>query len=85
MEEVKGKLISGITIKLKTQDVNPNLMDVLEEHMNSTDEDRHPLSFEVFDPEINRTIKLASNKTIPLNRALTSKLESMEIEFTIER
>ena len=85
LEEVKGKLISGITIKLKTQDVNPNLMDVLEEHMNSTDEDRHPLSFEVFDPEINRTIKLASNKTIPLNRALTSKLESMEIEFTIER
>ena len=85
LEDVKGQLLSGITIKLDTSNINPMLMDVLDEHIASSAEDRRPLSFTVFDPEINRTVKLASNRSIPLNRDLTTKLESMDIEFTIER
>ena len=85
LQDVKGQLLSGITIKLNTQMVNENLMNVLEEHIASSNENRHSLSFMIYDPEINRSIKLSSTKTIPLNRELTSKLESMDIEFTIER
>ena len=85
LEDVKGQLLSGITIKLDTSNINPMLMDVLDEHIASSAEDRRPLSFTVFDPEINRTVKLASNRSIPLNRDLTTKLESMDIDFTIER
>ena len=85
LQDVKGQLLSGITIKLNTQMVNDNLMDVLEEHIASSTDNHHPLSFIVFDPEINRSIKLSSTKTIPLNRELTTKLESMDIEFIVER
>ncbi|MBR5331678.1 MAG: DNA polymerase III subunit alpha [Muribaculaceae bacterium] len=85
LQDVKGQLLSGITINLNTQNINPNLMDVLDEHIASSNEDRRPLSFTIFDPEINRTIKLASSRSIPLNRELTTKLESMDIEFTIDR
>ncbi len=85
LQDVKGQLLSGITIKLNTQMVNENLMNVLDEHINSSTENRHSLTFIIYDPEINRSIKLASTKTIPLNRELTTKLESMDIEFIVER
>ena len=85
LEEVKGKLCSGITIKLNTQMITPNMMAVLNEHMASTTEDHRSLSFIIYDPEINRSVKLASNKTIPLNKELINILESMDVEFIVER
>ena len=60
-------------------------MDLLSEHINSTAENRKSLSFIIYDPEINRSIKLTSAHTIPLNRDLVNMLESMDIEFTIDK
>ncbi len=85
LQEVKGKLLSGITIKLNDQMITPNLMDVLSEHMKSTTENHQSLSFIVYNPEINRSIKLTSPLTIPLNRDLVRKLESMDIEFSFDK
>lgn len=85
LQDVKGQWLSGITIKLNSQAINPNLIEILSDHMNSTNENHRSLSFMVYDPEINRSIKLTSPQTIPLNRELITKLESMDIEFTIER
>lgn len=85
LEEVKGTLLSGITIKLNTHEINPNFMDLLSEHIKSTKENHRSLSFIVYDPEINRSVKLSSPHTIPLNRDLVTMLESMNIEFTIEK
>ena len=85
LEEVKGTLLSGITIKLNTHEINPNFMDLLSEHIKSTTENHRSLSFIVYDPEINRSVKLSSPHTIPLNRDLVTMLESMNIEFTIEK
>ena len=85
LQDVKGQLLSGITIKLNKEMINTNLMDILSEHIKSTTEDHRALSFMIYDPEINRSIKLASALTIPLNRNLVNILESMGIEFTVER
>lgn len=65
--------------------ITPNMMAVLNEHMASTTEDHRSLSFIIYDPEINRSVKLASNKTIPLNKELINILESMDVEFIVER
>lgn len=85
LQDIKGEWLSGITIQLNTQDISSNLIDVLNDHINSTTENHRSLSFIMYDPEINRSIKLLSKKTIPLNRELVTKLESMNIEFSIER
>ena len=85
MQDVKGQLLSGITINLNKEAINPNLMELLSEHIKSTTEDHRALSFNIYDPEINRSVKLASALTIPLNRNLINLLDSMEINFTIER
>lgn len=85
LQDAKGQLMSGITIKLNTQMVKPNFMDLLSEHIKSTTEDHRSLSFVVYDPEINRSVKLDSPHTIPLNRDLVSLLESLDVEFSIEK
>ena len=85
LQDVKGQLLSGITINLNKEAINPNLMELLSEHIKSTTEDHRALSFNIYDPEINRSVKLASALTIPLNRNLINLLDSMEINFTIER
>lgn len=85
LQDAKGQLMSGITIKLNTQMVKPNFMDLLSEHIKSTTEDHRSLSFVVYDPEINRSVKLDSPHTIPLNRDLVSLLESLDVEFSINK
>ena len=85
LQDIKGQWLSGINIKLNAQLISSNFMDLLSEHINSTAENRKSLSFIIYDPEINRSIKLTSAHTIPLNRDLVNMLESMDIEFTIDK
>lgn len=84
LQDVKGQLINGITIKLRKDQINQTVHDILNEHIKSTTEGRGALNFNIFDPEINRTVKLSSSIKIPLNRELVEKLDSMSIEYTIE-
>lgn len=85
LQDVKGQLINGITIKLRKDQINQTVHDILNEHIKSTTEGRGVLNFNIFDPEINRTVKLSSSIKIPLNRELVEKLDSMSIEYTIEK
>jgi hypothetical protein len=38
----------------------------------------------IFDPEINRSIKLTAAKRIPINRNLINLLKDMDIDFSVE-
>ncbi len=85
LEDVKGKLLHGITIKLNKDDINETVHSLLNGHINSSVEELGGLNFHIFDPSINRSINLTSGIKIPLNRELVNMLEEMELEYTIEK
>ena len=83
LEQSKGKLIEGITISLNANELNENLHGVLNEFIKSSAENRINLFFRIKDPELNRSLKLASGVKIPVSRHLISTLEDMETEFEV--
>lgn len=83
LNEVKGKLIRNITIDLPKDKISLHIHDLLSDMVNSETTDRGELAFRVFDPSINRTLKLRSGVRIPINRALVEALNDEEIQFNI--
>lgn len=83
LEEVKGSLIQNITINLTREMVNSTIHGIIQEAIKSTTENRGHLYFKIFDPGINRSIKLASGIKIPINRKLVEDLSDLNIEFKI--
>jgi DNA polymerase-3 subunit alpha len=85
LEEIKGTVISGITIKVTKDILNDTFNSMLREHINSTNSDLGTLNFSIFDPEINRSIYMRSAVRIPVNRTLINMLNDMNIEYDVER
>lgn len=85
LSELKGQLVSGITIHVAADKLNEALHGVLVEHARSASTEMGNLRFRVTDPATNRHVNLDTSVRIPVNKELVEKLENLEVEFTVER
>lgn len=87
LDDVKGHLIKGITIKTAVDQINSELKDLLLSSaiQNGDDKPGGTLSFRVYDPSINREITLSSGIKIPVERNFIENLRRINnVEFTVE-
>lgn len=86
LEDIKGKLVSGITLSLNADNINEAFHSMIKTFIASQD-DGSPvdLNFHIHDSSLNRTVKLSSNKKIPVSRKLLNSLEDMNIDFEVSR
>ncbi len=83
LEQQKGKLVSGITLNLDTEQINENLHGVLNDIMKSSTDNRTPLYLRIHDHELNRSIRLSTAVKMPVTRHSLTTLEEMAIDFDI--
>lgn len=81
LNEVKGQMLSGISLDLEPEEVNDRLNGVLQEILKSSGENHGNLTVRIFDKTSNKYIKLTSGFKIPLTRELTKKLDSLEVKY----
>jgi DNA polymerase-3 subunit alpha len=84
LSELKGKLIRGITISMTPDVARFEVLDLIKDQINSSKDDLGSLYLRIFDPELNRSIKLTAAKRIPINRNLINLLNNLELEFTVD-
>lgn len=85
LEDLRGKMLSGVRIKASVGDLNETLIQVLQDLQSVADGHRGSVTFDVYDPEFNRTIKLNSSIRLPLNRHLVRTLNEQELEYDFIR
>ena len=81
LDEVKGKLLSNLTIQVpedRFADLSP-----LKETMTESTENRCNLNFCIFTNDRKHYVDMRSQYKIPINKQVLKKLESMEMEFSI--
>ncbi len=83
LEQQKGKLVSGITLNLDTEQINENLHGVLNDIMKSSTDNRTPLYLRIHDHDLNRSISLSTAVKMPVTRHSLTTLEEMAIDFDI--
>ena len=83
LEQQKGKLVSGITLNLDTEQINENLHGVLNDIMKSSTDNRTPLYLRIHDHELNSSIRLSTAVKMPVTRHSLTTLEEMAIDFDI--
>ncbi|MDE6628014.1 MAG: DNA polymerase III subunit alpha, partial [Muribaculaceae bacterium] len=84
LADVKGKLVTGVTIDLSPEDIKSDLPSLLSEHAASSTEARGSMSFRVYDPVAMRYLKLTSSLGFPLDRNLVDLLTDLDIAHTFE-
>ncbi|MCM1452442.1 MAG: DNA polymerase III subunit alpha [Clostridium sp.] len=85
LEDYKGRLVGGITVNARIDQVNDALKNILIDHKNSSKKSLGSLNLRIFDPAINRTVNLRSSQLIPVNRDLVDILEKLEIDFSVDK
>ncbi len=85
LNEVKGKLINAVTIKVTQNDINDTLQKLLQEQITRSSENRGTLKFEIYNPEINRSVTLRSGIPIPIDRTLIKVLDDLELEYEFSK
>ncbi|MCM1032925.1 MAG: DNA polymerase III subunit alpha [Odoribacter sp.] len=89
IDEYKGKMCRGITVSVTVDDCNEELLMDLTEPAGegkSNDETLElPLTVNVYDPEIDRSVHLQASRNIKVNRNRLRRLREKEINFKIER
>ncbi|MCM1293805.1 MAG: DNA polymerase III subunit alpha [Bacteroides sp.] len=87
LNEIKGQVVKGITIHIDADTLSDTLQGVLLEQINNAaaDSNKGTLSFDVYDPQTSRHVRLETSMTIPLEKDLIDKLENLEVNFSIER
>ena len=83
LQELKGQLINSITLHLSKEEVTETLHKLISEHITSSTENRGTLSFRIYDPEINRSIRMTSGHKIPIDKKLIEMLKDMDIEYHV--
>ncbi len=85
LDDIKGKLIKGITIKLATDSLNPQLQSLLKEKSEKNENATGVLNFRLFEPKLNRSITATSSRRIAIDRKLIESLKQFDgVEFNIE-
>ncbi len=85
LEDVRGKLINSIIIKLDTSTANDTIASMLADYV-AADGDGSPrgsLNIRIFDLELRRAVTMTSKKQITINRSLVDMLNEENIEFKI--
>ena len=84
LNQMKGQVINSITIDLPREKLTDNLCALLSEHASTGDErEKGTLYVNVYDPSINRSVRLAAGRKLPVNRRLVEMLEGENINFTV--
>ncbi|MDE6170654.1 MAG: hypothetical protein K2F68_05800, partial [Duncaniella sp.] len=78
-------LVRSITIDLDTPRITEQLKGILADEMASQDRpgEGGELAFRIFDPSINRSLKLHASRRIPITRRLIDTLSEENYSFTI--
>ena len=77
LEEVKGQMVSGLTISTDMSSMTDSLKNTTSGGVN--------LNFKVFDPSINRSVTLNSQYKMDIDRSFLEELENMEVSYDIVR
>ena len=85
LQDIKGQVISNITLQINKDDITPELHELLVDLIKSSTEDRCTLQIEITDESIGRTITLTAGVKIPVNKKLIDKLNQQRINFTINQ
>ena len=84
LDDVKGMLIDGITIKATPEEMSEQLATLIKELNQTGKENLGNLNFNIYDPKIKRSISLTSSVKVPITRKLVNILDSLEIEYKIQ-
>lgn len=84
LDDVKGMLIDGITIKATPEEMSEQLATLIKELNQTSKENLGNLNFNIYDPKIKRSISLTSSVKVPITRKLVNILDSLEIEYKIQ-
>lgn len=85
LEEVKGQMVSGLTISTDMSSMTDSLKDILLDRIKNTTSGGVNLNFKVFDPSINRSVTLNSQYKMDIDRSFLEELENMEVSYDIVR
>ncbi|MDE7472060.1 MAG: DNA polymerase III subunit alpha, partial [Muribaculaceae bacterium] len=86
LDDLKGKLVTGVDIKISANDINDTLIDLfVEASKRSNVTSTGNLNFEIYDPEINRTVKMMSGIKLPMDKELVDMLDDMNVEYNFTR
>ena len=84
MEHVKGKLVHRITVDLDTTRLSDVLRGLISDCASAGEGiPEGELAFRIFDPSINRSVRLSAGRRIHITRNLVEALEQEELHFTI--
>lgn len=83
LEEVKGKLITGININMPVASIDKGQIELLQESLNEGKENLGSLFFTVHDDH-GHAITLKSPMKMPINRALIDTLNDCELSFKVQ-
>ncbi len=85
LDDIKGTLIDGITLKVADDDLTPQFSLILNDILDKPAEQQGTLSFSIFSPRYNRKISMRSARRIPLTRATLQALDDCDIEYEVQR
>ncbi len=83
LESVKGALVKNIVIDVEADKMNSMLQSIINEKSTGEGTPSGELSFRVFDPSINRSLKLSSARRIHITRDLVEALDGENISYSI--
>ena len=86
LNDVKGQLISGVTLSIARDDLKPAVTDLIKEQLkaNNPDAGKGNISFRIFDPDANRWLRMTSSMKMPMDRKLVNILDSLPLEYRFE-
>jgi DNA polymerase-3 subunit alpha len=84
LDDIKDKVITGITIHAATDQLDELLQSVLNESINVEGMTKGLLNFRIFDSATNRVLPMTSDLRIHIDRKLLDTLSGMDLEFAID-
>lgn len=86
LNDVKGQLISGVTLSIARDDLKPAVTDLIKEQLKASNPDagKGNISFRIFDPDANRWLRMTSSMKMPMDRKLVNILDSLPLEYRFE-
>ncbi|MDE6160063.1 MAG: hypothetical protein K2F77_00230, partial [Muribaculaceae bacterium] len=90
LDAIKGSLVSGVTLKVADDMLNPQFAGIINEMVAKCGErieekEKGSLTFDIFSPKYNRRISMRSTRKVPLTRTMLQELDKNDIEYEVNR
>lgn len=85
LEDLKGKLLTGIEVKVTTDNINDTFIGLFTDASKRVSSTLGNLTIEIYDPSINRTVKMLSGLKLPMDKSTVDMLTDMNVEFQFTR